>query len=89
MTTHPFAKLVIRSVLFTFLIWGGVVVYNVVNCKTSGLDRCEAEVKEVGSTAIFVSSTLLAWLADSPLTGGDRSPTRRQARRTTSARKEP
>lgn len=64
---HPFARLVIRSVLVCYACWGAVVVTDLVVCESRNPGRCDAQRAEVKGAATAIPATLLAWLADSPL----------------------
>lgn len=66
---HPFANLVIKAVIVCFGIWGSVVVADLAGCEAKTPGKCEAQRSEVRNAATAIPSTLLAWLADSPLTG--------------------
>lgn len=85
--THPFAGLVIRSVLFVYAIWGSVVVYDLVLCENKRAGQCEPQRSELRNVATTIPATLLAWLADSPMTGKE-SQSRTSATRTTANRRE-
>jgi hypothetical protein len=68
---HPFAGLVIRSVLAGYAIWGAVVIADLFLCLSSSQPVCETQRAEVRGAAASIPATLLAWLADSPVNGGN------------------
>lgn len=76
---HPFAGLVIRSVLVCYAAWGSVVVVDLVACETKRPGTCEPQRSELRGAATAIPGTLLAWLADSPVSGSS-SQSRRAAR---------
>lgn len=84
---HPFAGLVIRSVLFCYAIWGSVVVYDLVLCENKRSGQCEPQRSELRNVATSIPATLLAWLADSPVTGRE-GQARTSSARTTASRRE-
>lgn len=70
MKDHPFAGLIIRSVLVAYAIWGGVIVTDLFLCLRFSQASCESQRAEVRGAAASIPATLLAWLADSPVVGG-------------------
>lgn len=76
---HPFASLIIRSVLVCYATWGSVVIVDLVACETKRPGTCEPQRAELRGAATAIPGTLLAWLAESPISGGS-SQTRRVAR---------
>jgi hypothetical protein len=66
---HPFAGLVIRSVLVAYAIWGGVTIADLFLCLRTAKQTCEPQRAEVRGAAASIPATLLAWLADSPIGG--------------------
>lgn len=66
---HPFATLIIKAVLVCYSAWGTVVVADLVNCELRRPGQCEPQRAELRGAATAIPGTLLAWLADSPLTG--------------------
>lgn len=66
---HPFAGLIIRSVLVCYAAWGSVVIVDLVACETKRPGTCEPQRAEVRGAATAIPGTLLAWLAESPLGG--------------------
>lgn len=62
----PFATLVIRSVIACYAVWGGVVIYDLASCEARKPGQCEPQRSELRGAMTTISSTLLAWLADSP-----------------------
>jgi hypothetical protein len=69
MSNHPFASLVIRSVLAVYAIWGAVVIIDLFLCLRLPSAQCEPQRSELRGAATAIPATLLAWLADSPITG--------------------
>jgi hypothetical protein len=80
---HPFAGLVIRSVLVCYAAWGSVVVFDLVACESKRPGNCEPQRAELRGAATAIPGTLLAWLADSPMTGSGRGTSGRTSSRTT------
>ena len=66
---HPFAGLVIRSVLVCYAAWGSVVIFDLASCETKRPGNCEPQRSELRGAAMAIPGTLLAWLADSPASG--------------------
>jgi hypothetical protein len=66
---HPFAALVIKAVLVSYASWGAVTIADLGVCETRTPGRCEAQRSEVKGAAMAISTTLLAWLVDSPVKG--------------------
>lgn len=64
---HPFASLVIRSVLTCYAVWGTTLVVDLAVCETRSPGRCAAQRTELSGATKTIPATLLAWLADSPL----------------------
>jgi hypothetical protein len=75
---HPFAGLIIRSVLVCYAAWGSVVIVDLVACESKRPGTCDPQRSEIRGAATAIPGTLLAWLAESPIGGGSS-----QARRTT------
>lgn len=71
MKSHPFAGLVIRSVLTAYAIWGAVIIADLFLCIHAAENNCEPQRSEVRGAAASIPATLLAWLADSPVNGGN------------------
>lgn len=67
---HPFAGLIIRSVLVCYAVWGSVVIVDLVTCETKRPGTCEPQRSELRGAATAIPGTLLAWLAESPISGG-------------------
>jgi len=68
-----FAELVIKSVLVCYAAWGSVVIGDLVVCEYRKPGTCESQRAEVRGAAAAIPGTLLAWLADSPLTSKSNS----------------
>jgi hypothetical protein len=62
-----FSSLVVRSVIGTYAIWGTVVVLDLANCEARRPGQCEPQRSELRGAATTIPATLLAWLADSPV----------------------
>lgn len=86
--SHPFAGLIIRSVLLCYSVWGGVAVYDLMQCESKRPGQCEPQRSELRGAATSIPATLLAWLADSPV-GAKPIPKTGPARPTNTGRKEP
>ena len=71
MKDHPFAGLVIRSVLVAYGVWGMVVIADLFLCLRTAKQTCEPQRAELRGAAASIPATLLAWLADSPVNGGN------------------
>jgi hypothetical protein len=69
MKDHPFAGLVIRSVLVAYSVWGLVTITDLFLCLRVAQQTCEPQRAEVRGAAASIPATLLAWLADSPIGG--------------------
>jgi len=69
MNTHPYAAMVIRSVLAVYAVWGAVVVTDLFLCLRQPTAQSERQRSELRGAATAIPATLLAWLADSPITG--------------------
>jgi hypothetical protein len=69
MSDHPYAAVVIRSVLAVYAVWGAVVVTDLFLCLRLPSAQCEPQRSELRGAATAIPATLLAWLADSPITG--------------------
>jgi len=78
---HPFAGTIIRAVLVCYATWGTVVIADLANCEVKKPGACEPQRSELRGVATSIPGTLLAWLADSPLSGKPVS-TRTASRRT-------
>lgn len=65
---HPFAQTVVRSVLCCYAIYGAVLVADLATCLARNGD-CSTQRQEIKGAATMIPAALLAWLADSPLTG--------------------
>lgn len=65
---QQFASLVIRSVIGCYAVWGTVVIADLANCEAKRPGECEAQRAELRGAATTIPATLLAWLADSPIT---------------------
>lgn len=66
---HPLAKTLIKAVLVCYAVWGVVVVGDLVICEYRTAGKCESQRIEIRGAATAIPATLLAWLADSPVTG--------------------
>jgi len=66
---HPLARLIIRSVLVCYATWGAVVIGDLAICESKRPGQCENQRSEIRGAATTIPATLLAWLADSPVTG--------------------
>lgn len=64
---NPFAKLIIRSVLVCYGVWGAVLVADLANCEVRRLGECEQQRAELRGAASAIPATLLAWLSESPM----------------------
>jgi hypothetical protein len=69
MKDHPYAAIIIRAVLATYGVWGCVVITDLFLCLRSVNASCEPQRSELRGAATAIPATLLAWLADSPITG--------------------
>lgn len=69
LVSHPFAGIIIRAVLACYAVWGAVTITDLAACERRTPGRCEPQRAEVRGAATAIPATLLAWLADSPLTG--------------------
>lgn len=63
-----FANLIIRSVITCYAVWGAVVVSDLASCEARRPGQCEPQRSELRGAATTIPATLLAWLADSPIT---------------------
>lgn len=79
---HPFAGIIIRAVLACYAVWGAVTITDLAACERRTPGRCEPQRAEVRSVATAIPATLLAWLADSPITGKATAAPRQSASRT-------
>lgn len=66
---HPFAATIIRSVIGCYIVWGLAIVADLGVCEYRKPGSCQEQRSELRSAATTIPATLLAWLADSPLTG--------------------
>jgi hypothetical protein len=66
---HPFAGTIIRAVLVCYSVWGSAVVVDLATCEVKRPGKCGEQRAELRSAATAIPTTLLAWLADSPLSG--------------------
>lgn len=62
-----FANLIIRSVITCYAVWGAVVVSDLASCEARRPGQCEPQRSELRGAATTIPATLLAWLADSPI----------------------
>jgi hypothetical protein len=69
MRDHPYGALIIRAVLAVYAVWGAVVIIDLMLCLRSPKPLCEPQRAEIRGAATAIPATLLAWLADSPITG--------------------
>jgi hypothetical protein len=83
---HPFAGIIIRSVLVCYGTWGVVAIGDLVGCEMRRAGQCEAQRSEIRGAATAIPATLLAWLADSPVSG---KPIKPQPQTTTRPRSQP
>lgn len=66
---HPFAGLIIRSVITCYAVWSGVTIYDLAACESKRPGQCEPQRAELRGAMTTIPGTLLAWLADSPFSG--------------------
>lgn len=66
---HPFAGLIIKSVITCYAVWGGVTIYDLAACESKRPGQCEPQRAELRGAMTTIPGTLLAWLADSPFSG--------------------
>lgn len=66
---HPLAGLIIKAVLACYAMWGVVVIGDLGICESRRPGQCDAQRSEIRGAATTIPATLLAWLADSPITG--------------------
>ena len=62
-----FASLIIRSVLVCYGVWGLVLITDLALCESRKPGTCDAQRAEVRGAATTIPATLLAWMADSPV----------------------
>lgn len=67
--THPFAGLIIKSVITCYAVWSGVAIYDLAACESKRPGQCEMQRAELRGAMTTIPGTLLAWLADSPFSG--------------------
>ena len=63
---NQFAPILLRAVLVCYAVWGGVVVFDLVQCERTRPGNCEPQRAEIRGAAASIPATLLAWLAESP-----------------------
>jgi hypothetical protein len=62
-----FGNLIIRSVIACYAVWGVVAIADLAACESRRPGQCEAQRSELRGAATTIPATLLAWLADSPV----------------------
>jgi hypothetical protein len=70
---HPFAAIIIKSVIGCYVVWGTAIVVDLGVCEYRKSGNCQEQRSELRNAATTIPATLLAWLADSPL-GSKNSP---------------
>jgi hypothetical protein len=66
-TPVQFANLIIRSVIACYAVWGTVVIADLAACEARRPGECDSQRAELRGAATTIPATLLAWLADSPV----------------------
>jgi hypothetical protein len=62
-----FANLIIRSVIACYAVWGTTVIVDLAACEARRPGECNSQRAELRGAATTIPATLLAWLADSPV----------------------
>ena len=75
-----FASLIMRSVVSCYAIWGTVVVTDFAACEARRPGQCDTQRAELRGVATTIPSTLLAWLADSPVSANSGQVSQRKPR---------
>jgi hypothetical protein len=64
---HQYINMIIRSILALYAIWTATLIAELGYCTYKTPTQCETQRAELGRAVTIIPTTLLAWLADSPV----------------------